>query len=82
MFLKVSEYCAPISTRNFGVIAHLYLGQKRKYQGLPFNEKVNSLSKLNLLLPTEKSKMAAGLSNEKLGIKEMPLFVTPEEPDM
>lgn len=50
--------------------------------GFPSNENLNCGSKLSLLPPTFKSKMAAGLPNEKVGNKEIPLLVTVTPPPM
>jgi hypothetical protein len=71
----------PALMLNLSAVTNLYLNQNRKYHGLPSNEKVNSGSKLNLFLPIDISNIAAGLLNEKVGINEIPLLVTPIEPD-
>jgi hypothetical protein len=59
----------------------LYLHQKRKDQGFPSSEKRSSGSKLDFFLAIERLKMAAGLPNENVGIREMPLLVTSTDPD-
>jgi hypothetical protein len=43
---------------------------------LPSSEALNSGSKLNFLPPSDKLNIAAGFPNEKVGINEIPLFVT------
>jgi hypothetical protein len=63
------------------VFTNLYLSQKRIYHGLPSNEKLNSGSKLSLLFPIDILNKAAGLLNEKVGIREMPLLVMAAEPE-
>ena len=53
-----------------------------KDQGFPSSEKRNRGSKLNRSLPTERSNMAAGFPSEKVGINDIPLFVTDAAPEM
>jgi len=53
----------------------LYLHQNKKNHGFPFNEKLNSGSKLILFDEKEKSNIVAGFSREKVGINDIPLFV-------
>jgi hypothetical protein len=79
--LKFSPRCAPVFILNFSLDTKRYLLQNTKDHGFPFKEKRISGSKLSLCLASEKMKIAAGLPNEKLGIIEIPLLVTPIAPE-
>jgi hypothetical protein len=63
------------------LVTNLYRAQKRKDHGFPDKENLRSGSKLNLFFPADSIKIAAGLSNEKVGTIEIPLLVTLTEPE-
>jgi hypothetical protein len=73
--------CIPKLMRHLLLGFILYRAQKRKLHGLPSKSNRNSGSKLNLSEPKEKLKILAGLPKEKVGMNEMPLFVTLIEPE-
>lgn len=81
LLLKFKPRCVPAPSWNLVVDTNLYRNQYNWYQGLPSREKVSSGSKLNLPFCQDILNSAAGFSKEKLGIREIPLLVTPIEPD-
>jgi hypothetical protein len=79
---KATDGCAPTLNRNFFVLIALYLNQNMNDQGFPSIEKRNCGSKAKRLLPTDKSKIKAGLPKVNIGNNEMPLLVADAAPEM